>query len=77
MILEKLWPPIFLEKLSDFEGIEDSQALFRCTVNSKPAPVITWLVIKLRAVISKWKIILKILIIIYILNNKNIMLLSR
>jgi len=40
--LEKLWPPIFLDKLVDFEGIEDGQALFSGKVNSKPAPVFTW-----------------------------------
>jgi len=41
-ILEKLWPPVFLNKLTDAEGIEDGQALFGCRVNSKPAPVFTW-----------------------------------
>jgi len=40
--LEKLWPPMFLEELVDFEGIEDGQALFSCRVNSKPSPLVTW-----------------------------------
>jgi len=40
--VEKLWPPVFHNKLADFEGLEDGPAQFNCKVNCKPAPVITW-----------------------------------
>jgi len=39
---EKLWMPVTLDGLVDFEGIEDGEAQFSCRVNAKPTPEITW-----------------------------------
>jgi len=42
VIAEKLWAPLFLDNLQNFDGIEDGRAQFSCKVNGKPAPEIVW-----------------------------------
>jgi len=41
-ISEKLWLPVVIDGLVDFEGIEEGQAQFGCTIDSKPSPEIVW-----------------------------------
>ena len=40
--LEKLWAPIFFERLIDSDVLEDSQAEFNCRVTGNPVPLISW-----------------------------------
>jgi len=42
IFLEKLWAPVFFDKLEDAEGLEGGQLQFSCTVSGKPAPEILW-----------------------------------
>lgn len=41
---ERLWAPIFTEKMANALAIEQDEISFRCTVSAKPLPSIVWLV---------------------------------